>query len=111
MTGKELRNTSVLGVRTPEGILFRFDRAHAGAEYNHLNVNPKFSGVKDPHYKLPPGSIPFGKAATNVIHYGGRVMLYTSVAMDAFKYVLFVLFGALSRLSRSVNDEISLYSP
>jgi hypothetical protein len=89
MTGKDLRNTTVLGVRTSKGIVFRFDRAHAGAEFNHLNVNPKFSGVKDPHLKLPPGFIQLGSAATNILYYGGKAAVCVSVALDAVKYVFF----------------------
>ena len=38
----------------------RFDTPHPqfGMNYNHININPKFSGLaKDPHLKLPPGGL------------------------------------------------------
>jgi hypothetical protein len=38
--------------------IFRLDKPHTGAMYNHININPKYSGlVKDPHFYLPPGSL------------------------------------------------------
>lgn len=38
-------------------VVFRTDVAHAGANYNHLNINPKISGIKDPHLPIPPGGL------------------------------------------------------
>ena len=37
--------------------LFRFDKSHAGTNYNHVNINPTVTGVPDPHVKLPPGTL------------------------------------------------------
>lgn len=37
--------------------IFRFDNPHKGYHYEHLNVRHKFSGHKDPHLWLPPGTI------------------------------------------------------
>ena len=35
----------------------RFDKAHKGANYNHININHKVTGVRDPHLKLPAGGL------------------------------------------------------
>src|SRR6218665_304179 len=38
--------------------VFRLDKAHAGANYNHININPKISKLpNDPHIPLPPGGL------------------------------------------------------
>lgn len=38
--------------------VFRLDRPHKGADYIHININPKYSGLRrDPHFPLPPGSL------------------------------------------------------
>lgn len=38
--------------------VFRLDRPHKGAEYIHININPKPAGLRrDPHFRLPPGSL------------------------------------------------------
>lgn len=37
--------------------VIRLDAAHRNVPFNHINVNPKVSGVPDPHIKLPPGGL------------------------------------------------------
>lgn len=39
--------------------VIRFDRPHPklGINTNHININPKVSGIKDPHIPLPSGSL------------------------------------------------------
>lgn|SRR6218665_1172070 len=38
--------------------VLRLDKAHAGANYNHFNINPKISKLpNDPHIPLPPGGL------------------------------------------------------
>lgn len=38
--------------------VFRLDKAHPGAEFNHININTKFSKLPhDPHIPLPPGGL------------------------------------------------------
>lgn len=44
----------------------RLDSPHKGANFNHVNINPDFSGIKDPHLKLPPGGLEFGKGTAKV---------------------------------------------
>ena len=43
--------------KTSRSWLFRLDKPHAGANYNHLNINPTVTGVPDPHIKLPHGTL------------------------------------------------------
>lgn len=37
--------------------VFRLDKPHRGIDTNHININPKFSGIADPHIPLPNGSL------------------------------------------------------
>lgn len=38
--------------------IFRLDRPHKGANFNHININKKFSGHRsDPHTPLPVGTL------------------------------------------------------
>lgn len=38
--------------------IFRLDKAHKGANFNHININKKFSGLRtDPHTPLPVGTL------------------------------------------------------
>ena len=38
--------------------VIRFDKPHLGkVPYDHININPKISGIKDPHIPLPPGGL------------------------------------------------------
>lgn len=48
----------LVGYKSAKSSIFRLDRAHPGADFNHININPKFSGLrKDPHVPLPPGGL------------------------------------------------------
>ena len=45
------------GVAPRTGWLLRIDKAHAGVNSNHINLNPKLTGLaEDPHIRLPPGA-------------------------------------------------------
>ena len=39
--------------------IVRFDKAHKGAQYPHININEAVSGIRDPH-------IPIGAAVENL---------------------------------------------
>lgn len=43
----------------PKGdCVFRLDKAHRGAEFNHVNINPSISKLpNDPHVPLPRGTL------------------------------------------------------
>jgi hypothetical protein len=55
-TAVEITNTAVKKSSRLRSIL-RLDRPHGKTKYNHININPHYTGVPDPHYRLPTGSI------------------------------------------------------
>ncbi|XP_065335033.1 uncharacterized protein LOC135936220 [Cloeon dipterum] len=90
LAGKYLSKSTVFGIRDVslgrQGWVFRFDRPHAPHhEFSHLNINPKFTGVADPHIPLPGGAVPVGEAATKVINVAGKVVLVAAVAVDSYR--------------------------
>ncbi|XP_059474050.1 uncharacterized protein LOC132195830 isoform X2 [Neocloeon triangulifer] len=89
LAGKYLSKSTVFGIRDvslgKKGWVFRFDRPHVGHEYSHLNINPKVTGVADPHIPLPGGAVPVGEAATKVINVAGKVVLVAAVAVDSYR--------------------------
>lgn len=93
LAGKYLSKSTVFGIRDvsfgKNGWVFRFDRPHAGADFNHLNINPKFTGVADPHIPLPGGAVPVGEAATKAINVAGKVVLVAAVAVDTYRHEVF----------------------
>jgi hypothetical protein len=42
---------------SPFYTLLRLDRPHKGANYNHININHRISGKRDPHLRLPTGAL------------------------------------------------------
>ncbi|THD24874.1 hypothetical protein D915_004315 [Fasciola hepatica] len=78
--------------------LMRFDKAHRGAPYNHININPMVTGLaRDPHVKLPPGGLTAAKTAARVgktINKANKVLVPVAVAMDAVS------------LGRAVGDDV-----
>ncbi|CAG2172102.1 unnamed protein product [Oppiella nova] len=71
--------------------VIRLDRAHAtGATYNHININPKLTGLSDPHICLPPGMLTacqFGaKLARGYYEYRVDDMLFAvSIGFDMYR--------------------------
>jgi hypothetical protein len=65
--------------------VLRLDTPHAGAPYNHININPHISGRPDPHLKLPPGGLAAGEGmakfctAVNKIN---KVAVPLAIAVD-----------------------------
>lgn len=54
--------------------IIRLDTPHQGAQYNHINLNPKISGIKpDPHIPLPPGTLAVGQGTAKLCHYVNQV--------------------------------------
>jgi hypothetical protein len=44
-------------IKQGRSCVMRFDGPHKGCETNHININPKYFGGKDPHIPLPAGSL------------------------------------------------------
>ncbi|PSN34782.1 hypothetical protein C0J52_06206 [Blattella germanica] len=62
--------------------MLRFDNAHKGMETPHINMNPKFSGVPDPHLQVPSGVLKAGKVVTTATKVVGTVALAGAVVSD-----------------------------
>jgi hypothetical protein len=88
------------------GWVFRFDRPHSGADFNHLNINPKFTGVADPHIPLPGGAVPVGEAATKAINVAGKVVLVAAVAVDTYRHEVFSVAMRCDNFRRRENNYI-----
>ncbi|XP_055914361.1 uncharacterized protein C13G5.2-like [Eupeodes corollae] len=62
--------------------LLRFDNPHKGAPFPHINIRHKYTGIQDPHLKLPPGSI--------TVAQGGA---YIAKALDWLCYATIIYDG------------------
>lgn len=59
--------------------VFRVDKPHANAEFHHVNINPKMTGVKDPHIQLPSGAASAGEAATTAANVFGKTAIVVAL--------------------------------
>lgn len=76
----------IVGYKNAKSAIFRLDIAHPGADFNHININPKFSGLaKDPHLALPPGGLALGRVTTRVCQFMNKandVLIPVTIAVD-----------------------------
>jgi hypothetical protein len=65
--------------------ILRLDKPHAGAEFNHININPHISGKVDPHLKLPPGGLAAGEGMAKfctTVNKINKVAVPLAIAVD-----------------------------
>lgn len=84
-SGQIIFNKTVLGKSVKA---LRLDVPHKGCNFNHINVNKKFFGLKtDPHIWLPPGTStilgPVAKGVNKVIQYSDIIQACLVTAMLA----------------------------
>uniref|UniRef100_A0A914QBV5 Uncharacterized protein n=1 Tax=Panagrolaimus davidi TaxID=227884 RepID=A0A914QBV5_9BILA len=61
---------------------FRIDTPHKGAPTHHININPKISGVPDPHIPISSAQFSAAKFAGKVLDKANRIALPVAVAID-----------------------------
>lgn len=65
----------------------RLDGPHRGAEFNHININPRVSGRPDPHLNVGGGrgTLTAGKYAVKTLQWVNRGIIVAAVAADAYR--------------------------
>lgn len=82
VTRGRLRGTPPMPVGEP---VIRFDGAHGGSPFPHLNINPNVTGVKDPHLRVPSGLIETASGAAKTLEAVGRVARPVAIATDTIR--------------------------
>ena len=92
MTGKFLSRSTTFGIRDTaylgrarDSWIFRVDNPHANAEFNHLNINTRMTGVQDPHIQLPSGAAKLGGIATKTLSFAGKAAIVAAVFVDTVR--------------------------
>jgi hypothetical protein len=62
--------------------IIRFDGPHKNVGFNHININPKISGVTDPHLPLPPGGLSAAKGTAKFCKFLNKVALPVALFID-----------------------------
>jgi len=78
-----LSRSTVFGIRNTVGWVFRIDRPHRGATYDHINYNTFFTGQPDPHDRLPYGVVPTLGAISTFSNLVGKIITFVAMAADA----------------------------
>ncbi len=85
-----LRDTSAGRVRgnPPKPVgdwLIRFDVADKRTTYPHININPKLTGVPDPHTQISPTTLKFLGGSARTLEAFGRVARPVAVVTDTIR--------------------------
>lgn len=83
----------------------RLDHPHKGYNFHHLNINPKYSKIPDPHYKVPELAFKSAPIFLKVCEIAGEAVFYVAVARDSWKLVT-----ALSKDIQNKTTEESVYA-
>lgn len=68
--------------------LLRLDTPHRGAEFNHININPRLTKLPDPHAPIPSSAITVGKGiakTAKVMQKVNKVALPIAVVLDTVR--------------------------
>ena len=88
-TGKYLSRSTRAGiVDTATGKwVIRLDNAHKVGKglTPHININPKLTGVKDPHIPIPGSVVRGGEVATNALSAVGKAAFVAGVVVDTYR--------------------------
>lgn len=88
-TGNYLSRSTRAGImdHTTGQWLIRLDNAHPhlGVNTPHVNINPRLTGVPDPHIPIPGSLLQGGEVATNVLNGVGRAAVVAAVAVDVYR--------------------------
>lgn len=94
MTGRFLSRSTTFGIRDTAFVgrardswMIRVDHPHANVDFHHLNINPKITGVPDPHLQLPAGAANIGGVATKTIRAAGIAAIVVAAVVDTARYL------------------------
>jgi len=86
-TGKYLSKSTRAGIvdKATGQWVIRLDNAHKGVNTPHININPKLTGVKDPHIPIPGSFVQGGEMATKAFSAVGKAAFVVGLAADAYQ--------------------------
>ena len=86
--GKYLSKSTRAGVvdKATGQWLIRLDNAHKGVKTPHININPKLTGVKDPHIPIPGSLVKGGEVASKALNVAGKAAFVVGVAADTYRF-------------------------
>jgi hypothetical protein len=86
-TGNYLSKSTRAGIvdKAAGKCLLRLDNAHKGVTTPHININPKLTGVKDPHIPIPGSLVKGGEMATKALNAVGKAALVAGVVVDTYR--------------------------
>lgn len=89
MSGKFLSKSTVFGIRDTlhgwTGWVFRVDKPHKGADFEHVNFNWIYTRKRDPHYKLPAGTTTAFGVLNTLVSGVKKFVVYVALAADAYR--------------------------
>ncbi|XP_012261124.2 uncharacterized protein C13G5.2-like [Athalia rosae] len=66
--------------------MVRLDTPHKGANFHHMNINPKLAGIRrDPHIPIPANSVKVAVKTAKFLKKVNTVLVPTAVAIDSFR--------------------------
>jgi hypothetical protein len=65
--------------------VLRLDNPHKGVDFSHVNVNPKLTGFKDPHAKIPDGVVSAASGTNKALRVVGTAALVLSIVIDTIR--------------------------
>jgi len=86
-TGKYLSKSTQAGIvdKAAGECLIRLDKAHKFVNTPHININPKLTGVKDPHIPIPGSVVKGGAMATKALNAVGKAAVVAGVVVDTYR--------------------------
>jgi hypothetical protein len=86
-TGKYLSKSTRAGIvdKVAGKCLVRLDNAHKGVNTPHININPKLTGIKDPHIPIPGSLVTGGEKATKALNAVGKFAVVAGVVIDGYR--------------------------
>ncbi|KAJ9591929.1 hypothetical protein L9F63_001531 [Diploptera punctata] len=86
MKGKQLSSSCKAGIYDSNAKTWaiRFDVAHKGAKYPHININHKLTGVRDPHVKIPGAVVKSGEVLSTVSQGIGTTAFFAAICNDTY---------------------------
>jgi hypothetical protein len=65
--------------------ILRLDKAHGKTKFNHININHRISGVRDPHIRLPTGGLTVRMKKKYCLKYGFFFLTLTALFSIQYK--------------------------